>query len=209
MRLSDSRCEIVQLLRRRGAMTVADLSRALGITGVAVRQHLDALEAEGLLDSRTERRPIGRPRRLFRLSNAADDLFPKNYAALAQAILEHLEETGGASRIHEVFAARRQRLEAELLPRVQGRDLEARVAAVAEAQDQAGYMAAWERQEDGSFLLREHNCVICKIARQFPQACASELQLIQTLTGGEVTREQHMAAGDPVCAYRIRARAVH
>ena len=82
MRLSESQEEIVWLLRRRGAMTVEDLSRALGISGVAVRQHLDGLEAEGLLDSRTERRPIGRPRRLFRLSDAADDLFPKNYSGL-------------------------------------------------------------------------------------------------------------------------------
>jgi len=209
MRLSDSQEEIVRLLRRRGAMTVADLSRAMGISGVAVRQHLDSLEAEGLLDSRTERRPIGRPRRLFRLSDAADDLFPKNYSGLAQMILEHLEASGGAGQVEEIFSARRLRLEGEFRPGVEGKDLEGRVAAVAEMQEQAGYMAEWQRGEDGSFLLREHNCVICKVARRFPQACASELLLIESLTGAEVTREQHMAAGDAACSYRIRPRTVH
>lgn len=206
MRLSQSQQEIVKLLRRHGAMTVDDLSRAIGISSVAVRQHLEVLEAEGLLGSRTERRPVGRPRSLFHLTDAADDLFPKNYAGLAQMILEHLESTGGEERVREAFAARRLRMEEELLPRAEGRDLEGRIAALAASQDEAGYMTEWEKCEDGSFLLREHNCAICKIARRFPQACANELEMIENVTGGDVTREEHMAAGDSTCAYRIRPR---
>ena len=189
-------------------MTVEDLSRAIGISSVAVRQHLEVLEAEGLLGSRTERRPIGRPRRLFHLTDAADELFPKNYSGLAQMILEHLELSGGAERVDEVFRARRLRMEADARPHVEGLDLEARVAAVAGIQDQAGYMAEWEPVEDGSYILREHNCAICKIARRFPQPCARELQLIQDLTGADVVREQHLAAGDATCTYRIRPRAL-
>jgi predicted ArsR family transcriptional regulator len=209
MRLSDSQQEIVRLLRRRGATTVEDLSRAIGISTVAVRQHLDVLEAEGLLDSITERRPIGRPRRLFRLTDAADELFPKNYSALAQIILEHLEGTGGPQQIEEVFRARRLRMETEARPHVQSPNLEDRVAAVARLQEEAGYMAEWEGCDDGTFLLREYNCAICKIARRFPQACANELKLIEDLTGAEVVREAHMAAGDPTCTYRIRPRGRH
>jgi predicted ArsR family transcriptional regulator len=212
-RLNHSQQEIVELLRRRGPMTVEDLSRALGITSVAVRQHLGVLEAEGLLDSRPERRRPragrGRPRRIFHLTDAADELFPKNYGGLAQMILEHLERSGGSEQIEEIFSARRRRMETELFQRVDGLDLESRVAAVAEMQDQAGYMTDWEKAEDGSFLFREHNCVICKIARQFPQACKNELLLIETLTGAEVVREEHMARGDSSCSYRIRARMLH
>ncbi len=76
MRLSASQQEIVRLLRRQGDLTVEDLSRGMGISSVAVRQHLEMLEAEGLLTTRTERRPIGRPRRIYRLTDAADELFP-------------------------------------------------------------------------------------------------------------------------------------
>jgi predicted ArsR family transcriptional regulator len=206
MRLSRSQQEIVKLLRRSGAMTVDDLSRAIGISGVAVRQHLDVLEAERLVDSITERRPIGRPRRVFRLSEAADDLFPKNYGALAEMILDYLEEADGPERIDEIFRVRRERRQAEMQPMVEGKGLEERVEAVARAQDDAGYMAECEAGEDGSFLLRQHNCSICKVARRYRQACENELQLIQDLTGGEVVREQHIAAGDPVCSYRIRPR---
>src|SRR4051794_34250220 len=115
MRLSDSQRKLVDLLRRRGPMTVEDLSKAVGTTSVAVRQHLEVLAAEGLLESRTERRPVGRPRRVFRLSEAADELFPKNYAALAQMVLEHLE-TVDPERVEEVFRERRNRIAADFAP---------------------------------------------------------------------------------------------
>jgi predicted ArsR family transcriptional regulator len=192
-------------------MTVEDLSRALGVTSVAIRHHLDVLEAEGLLSSEVERRATvqpstgrrGRPRRLFQLTEAADDLFPKNYSGLAQIILEHLESSGGSESVEEVFQARRRRLEADLRKRLDGETLEKRVAALAELQDRSGYMADWEAREDGSFVLREHNCAICKVARRFPQVCSSELQLIQNVTQADVVREQHIGSGDSVCLYRI------
>jgi predicted ArsR family transcriptional regulator len=178
---------------------------------MAVRHHLEALEARGLLAVETEapagagRR--GRPRRLFRLTEAADDFFPKNYSGLLQSLLEHLEEAGGDEGVDSVFRARRIRLEGELRTRLEGKDLRSRVAALAELQDRSGYMADWEDLPDGSYLLREHNCAVCKVARRFTQVCENELQLIRDVTLADVQREQHIVAGDSFCAYRIRARA--
>jgi len=211
LRISQPQQDIVKLLRRHGSMTVEDLSRALGVTSVAVRHHLDVLEAEGLLASEPERRAAapasanrrGRPRRFYHLTEAADDLFPKNYSGLVQVILEHLETSGGAESVEEVFRARRLGIEADLRKRLDGEELAKRVAAVAELQDRSGYMADWEAREDGSFILREHNCAICKVARRFPQVCSNELQLIQNVTQAEVVREQHIASGDSICSYRI------
>ena len=194
------------MLRRQGDLTVEELSRQMGISSVAVRQHLEILEADGLLSTRTERRPIGRPRRLYRLSDAADDLFPKSYFLLAQTILEHLERAGGPSQVAEVFDARRQRMEEEIRPRLAGMTLEQRVRAIAQMQDQAGYMADCESLPDQTFVIREHNCAICKVARRFPQACQKELEMFRNLLDADVERERHMAAGDSLCSYLIRPR---
>src|SRR5689334_23312392 len=170
-RLSASQQEIVRLLRRQGDLTVEELSRQMGISAVAVRQHLEILEADGLLASRTQRRPIGRPRRLYRLTDAADDLFPKSYSTLAQMILEHLEGVGGPDQVAEVFDCRRQQQERELKPMLTGRSLEERVRTLTQVQEQAGYMAEAEALPDQGFVIRQHNCAICKVARRFPQAC--------------------------------------
>jgi predicted ArsR family transcriptional regulator len=204
--LTPSRQEILRLLRFRGQMTVEELSRAMGISSVAVRQHLQVLAAESLVTAMTERRPIGRPRRVYELTDRADDLFPKNYHILATMILDHLMERDGPKKITEVFEARRLRLQAQYEERMAGKSLRERVALMAQIQDENGYMTDWEEREDGSFLLREHNCAICKVARAYPQACQKELELLTGLLDAEVHRMDHMARGDCMCSYVIRPR---
>jgi predicted ArsR family transcriptional regulator len=205
--LTVPRQEILRLLRLRGGMTVEDLSRAMGISSVAVRQHLEVLTAEDLISAVTERRPVGRPRRVYALTEAADELFPKRYHLLATMILEHLQEHDGAAKVDEVMQNRRARLEECYAPQMRGKSLRERVATIARIQDENGYMADWEERNDGSFLLREHNCAICKVARGFPVVCEKERELFADLLDAEVTREQHMLQGDGVCSYVIRPKS--
>src|SRR5215210_2550328 len=105
-RPGSSRQEILKLLRHRGELTAEDLAREVGITSVAVRQHLHILEASGLIATATERRPIGRPRRVYSLTERADDLFPSSYHLLANIILEQLQQREGSGGVMEVFEGR-------------------------------------------------------------------------------------------------------
>jgi predicted ArsR family transcriptional regulator len=115
-------------------------------------------------------------------------------------------ERDGPKKVAEVFEGRRQRLEAQYAERVRGKPLRDRVAAVAKMQDENGYMTDWEQREDGAFVLREHNCAICKVARSFPQACQKELELFTNLLDANVSRDQHMAKGDCMCSYIIHPK---
>jgi len=204
--LTASQQEILRLLRRSGEMAVDEIAQAMGISRVAVRKHLDALVADGLLAARPRRRQIGRPHHVYRLTDAADELFPKAYAGLATGILEFLETTDGPAKLDAVFADRRARVEAHLRPLLAGKDLATRVRLLAEAQDRAGYMAEWRETEPGTFVLSENNCAICCIARRFPQACQQELEMFRNLLEADVERTEHLVAGDGRCAYRIRRR---
>ena len=56
--LETTRGQIVALLRR-GARTVEDLAKALGLTDNAIRAHLAALERDGLVRPDGSRRGIG------------------------------------------------------------------------------------------------------------------------------------------------------
>jgi DeoR family transcriptional regulator, suf operon transcriptional repressor len=60
---------------------------------------------------------------------------------------------------------------------------------------------------DGRFVVSEHNCAIARVAGSWPTACAHELALFRQLAGPEVEVERvaHIQAGDPVCAYVLRA----
>jgi predicted ArsR family transcriptional regulator len=202
-----TRRTVLNLIKRRGSITVAALVEHLGISNVAVRKHLAALEAAGLVAFTTEQRQMGRPAQVYTLTDEAEELFPKNYDQLATLLLEQIIAMDGVEKADALFTARRTRFETALAEEVTHRPLRDRVAAVARLQDENGYLCDWTEEADGTFRIVEHNCAICKVAKTFPQACREELNLIKNLTGAEVTRSTHMASGDHACSYVIRERS--
>ena len=86
---SSTRGRIITLLRR-SSHTVDELAQALDLTHTAVRAHLAALERDGLVQQRSERRGSGKPSSVYDLAPAAEDLFPKSYGQLLDQLLEVL-----------------------------------------------------------------------------------------------------------------------
>jgi len=60
------RGQIITLLRR-SSRTVDELAQVLGLTHTAVRAHLAALERDGLVQQRSERRSSGKPSSVYDL----------------------------------------------------------------------------------------------------------------------------------------------
>ena len=57
-----TRRQVLTTLKKSDGLTADQLSVLLGITSMAVRKHLSALERDGLIESTVVRRPVGRPR---------------------------------------------------------------------------------------------------------------------------------------------------
>ena len=47
--VESTRRQILELIKRQGEMTAGQLSEAIGITSMGVRQHLNSLERDGLI----------------------------------------------------------------------------------------------------------------------------------------------------------------
>ncbi len=84
-------------------------------------------------------------------------------------------------------------------------DLESRVAQLAEIRSRDGYMADYDKDDEG-FLLIENHCPICVAAKACQGFCRAEMNIFQSVLGEEVqiTRTEHIVAGDRRCAYRIK-----
>jgi predicted ArsR family transcriptional regulator len=205
--VSGIRHDILTLLKRRGPLPADELAEALGVSGVAVRQHLDALETEGLVAATIQRRRLGRPRHLFALTDAAADCFPNCYALLATSLLEQVVEQDGICKLTDLLEGRRQRLLEQHLPLLAGQELETRLAALTRLQDQAGYMAEMEPRGDGTFLLRQHHCALCRVAHAYPQICQKELELFSELLDADVSHDEHLLRGDRRCSFLIRPKS--
>jgi predicted ArsR family transcriptional regulator len=187
------------------------MARRLGITAMAVRQHLYRLSARAMVDYRDERRPVGRPARLWRLTDRAASKFPDSHAELTLEMIRAIRQTFGEAGLDRLLAERTRiqaRAYRESIRRSGGQTLEARVRALAAIRRSQGYMAEYARRADGAFVLRENHCPICAAARTCQGLCREELSLFQTVLGPQtiVERVDHLLAGASRCAYLISPR---
>jgi len=162
------------------------------------------LERDGLVTSVQERLPMGRPTRVYSLTDAADELFPKKYGSLTLEVLDFISHAD-AELIEKFFAARGQGMVKKYGPEVQSGDsLEDRVARLAEIQLSNGYLSTWEKTEAEGFILREFNCPVHQISRKYNQACDHELAFFKTVLKTEaVERVECIAKGGACCRYSI------
>lgn len=206
---SAARKKILELLKMEGPSQASDMAKTLGVSAMAVRQHLYALSDEGLVVAEERALGVGRPRKIWSLTGAADAFFPHGYADLTADLLTVMRRTFGEEGLNKLIRERladqiksyRARLDA--LP-----DLKKKVEALAAIRCEEGYMASATSQ-DGVHLLVENHCPICAAAKACTGLCASELELFQTVLGDgvDVTRTDHILAGARRCAYRIKATA--
>jgi predicted ArsR family transcriptional regulator len=76
-----SRKGIILLLKKNGGMSIDELSRDIKITPMGIRQHLNALEKKGIVTYVANRHGIGRPGFIYKLTELAEELFPKSLGA--------------------------------------------------------------------------------------------------------------------------------
>ncbi|NER78631.1 MAG: transcriptional regulator [Leptolyngbya sp. SIO1D8] len=201
-----TRRAITQRLKQDGPSEAATLAEPLGISAMAVRQHLYALQAEGLVTYQEDPRPKGRPAKLWQLTPAADHLFPEGYAELTVGLLTAMTEVFGEAGMTQLLAARtHQQIAAYTKPIAKQETLMAQLEALAALRTEEGYMAEVQPLADGKFLFIENHCPICAAATACTGLCNSELEVFQAVLGEAVTveRTEHILAGERRCAYRV------
>jgi DeoR family transcriptional regulator, suf operon transcriptional repressor len=205
--MPETRRQILTLLKQRGSARSEGIAAAIGVTVSGTRQHMTALERDGLIAHSDLREGRGRPKFVYYLTPLADNLFPRNYADLTNELLEYVEEADPAL-LEWIFDKRGARRLERAQQRTAGLSFPEQVRVITELLDEDGYLAAFEVQPDGSYRIVEHNCAVMDVARKYGQACRTEIAFLRAaLPDADVTRIAHMIAGQHVCAYDVRTRA--
>ncbi len=200
---------ILDQLKRSGPRKAAQVAATLGLTDVAVRQHLLALETRGLVEQ-TREAPDGRgrPATLWTISSQAQALFPNHHAELTVGLIAATRRALGEEGLQRVVACRGEEQIESYRRIMPGGDapLADRVEALARQRSAEGYMAEVRPDGEGGWLLIEHHCPICEAAQSCVGLCSSELHVFQQTLGPDahVERTQHLLSGDDRCVYRIR-----
>lgn len=202
-----TRRALIHLLKTEGPLTSAQLANRLGLTAMAVRQHLYVLEAEKFVAVEERQGPIGRPAKHWQLTPAADRFFPDAYSELSLSLLGAVGDVFGPEGLKRLLEARRAHQQAAYAERIDpSASLKHRLLQLARVRTEEGYMAEVKPGQKGSFLFVENHCPICVAATQCQGLCTVELELFRKVLGSdvEIEREEHILAGARRCAYRIR-----
>ncbi len=202
---------ILTHLKRSGASSVDALAAAFGLARMTVRQHLAALERDGLVRSREERRPTGRPRHLFSLSESGQEKFPKRYDRLADLALQEIgsldagEITGLSAEEKKTLLLSKMadRVYEQHEPRVRGKSLSDRVAVVADILREEGGFAEWKPQGSG-YEIVDYNCVYRRVADSHHEVCDWHMQLLGRLLGKHVECSEFISRGADSCRFQVR-----
>jgi predicted ArsR family transcriptional regulator len=197
---------VARALLEGGPQTATDLALRLGLTGTAVRRHLDALTANGHVEAGPRapygpgagaptRRGRGRPARVYALTPAGRDTFTQGYGSLAIEALQFMADNAGQEAVSAFARGRAADLERRY-SHVPGSPDPA--AALVEALTGDGYAAAAVPVPLGVQVC-QHNCPVAHVAEQFPQLCEAETEAFTRLLGTHVTRLATLAHGDGVC----------
>jgi len=198
-----TREKIILLLKKRGPTSIDDLSRELNITSMGIRQHLLSLERRGLIDYVSKRQGIGRPAFLYRLTEKADELFPKSYDKFLVNLFKDIEKHEGQEKIEEIFKWRRNRIIKDVKDALADRKTSYdRVNGLKDILESEGYLAELN-DSNNHYNLKLYNCPIYKLANEFKDVCRYDLQMFRDLLGKDVNREECITDGDPSCTYTI------
>ena len=205
-----TRDRVARTLLESGPMTATALAAGLTLTTAAVRRHLDALLADGLIEERAPRgkapRGRGRPARLFALTETGRDTFDQAYDDLAAGALRFLADNGGREAVAAFARQRVSELEARYRPLVDAAPDGKRTEALARALTADGYAAtAHPAAAHGAVTtssgeqLCQHHCPVAHVAEKFPELCEAETEVFAALLGTHVQRLATIAHGDGVC----------
>jgi predicted ArsR family transcriptional regulator len=204
--MSAARTRILHLLKRSDGLSAGELAKELGVTAVAVRKQLSALENESLVTTRTRPGVRGRPSTVYVVSEAGEAHFPQTYNRLVVDLLQDLSALDGDGQVNRLFHLRNERLAKTYGLRLAGLPFAEAVQELARARNDDGYMASVE-ERDGHLVLSEHNCPIYDVAQRFPQACQCEHELFEKVLQTTIKRELTLVEGGTACRYEFDSAA--
>ncbi len=203
--------QILTFLKRSGGGTVDEIARGFGLARMTVRQHLAALERDGLVRSREERRRTGRPHFLFSLSDSGQEKFPRRYDRLADLALQEVafleaEEIAGLcpeEKKRLLLRKMADRVYSQHEAKVRDKALTERVAMVAEILREEGGFAEWT-DRGADFEIVDYNCVYRRVADSHRDVCDWHLHLLGKLLDRPIECSERMSQGADSCRFVVR-----
>jgi predicted ArsR family transcriptional regulator len=209
--MHSTKTEILARLKRSDGASVDELSSALGLASMTVRQHLAVLERDALVRAEEVRRPTGRPHYLYRLTEGGHRRVADGYDRFVALLVEEagFRPENGATEPEALRRALFRRAATSLAERHRAEVLmlagRGRVERTVEILRVYAGFADWHECTDG-YELRDFSCVFrSTVSRDGP--CEWHETFLERLLDAPVRPVAPADGCADCCSYVISSRA--
>ncbi|MGM0557042.1 MAG: helix-turn-helix transcriptional regulator [Myxococcota bacterium] len=200
--LNQAKSDLIDLIKREGEVYVDLAAEAMDLAKTTIRQHLTSLEDMGFLQTHRHRHGRGRPRKMYSLTDKAEQFFEKRDDEFLVGFLKDLIAQGNSRLIDDYIERRCQRVKDEMKEDGFVFDGDG-IEATEEFLSRRGFMPRIERDEQDLVKLVLRNCPYSRVVESTQYICQVEERTIEGMLGRKITRTKHIGSGDRVCEYCV------
>jgi predicted ArsR family transcriptional regulator len=193
---------ILDLLRQREAMTVVEFAEELQVTATAVRQRLNRLMSQELIERTATRHGRGRPKHRYRLTVKGLRKSGSNFADLAQALWQEVRMIRDPEVRRGLLQRVAKRMAVMYAGTIAGQTLEQKLL---ELTDLFGERRVPLQLDTSGALpiLRAVTCPYPELAEQDHSICAMERLLFAEVLGTDVRLSGCRLEGHSECTFEL------
>ncbi len=202
--------EIIEFVRREGAVSIADLVGFTGVTATAVRQRLTRLMEQGLLVREPKKTGRGRPTHRYSLSVAGVRSSGTNYEDLAGVLWSEIRAVKDPDVRYGLLKRIVTQLADQYRNRIKGDSTEQRMESLAALMGERN-VPFEVTQTEGSQLpvLTALACPYPSLAEQDRMVCSMEKMLFSEVLGEGLRLSSCRLDGATHCTFDMSKSAVH
>jgi len=187
----DTKKSILDLLLE-GPKTSGEIANKLQIQKSAVRIHLDSMQTQKAVRSYFKIVRLGRPRKIYELTESGRELFPRRYDLILSLIVKKIEETGGREQLNKIVKSIADDIAADIRERIEKNNdsgsFEKSLNMLNSVSNEMGFGSSISKEGSETFSLVSRNCILYKIALEHQDTICHGLhdRIIQKTLGGKV-----------------------
>jgi predicted ArsR family transcriptional regulator len=200
--MGSTRNQVLNTLLNQNRCTINELAETFQISPISIRHHISKLEVEGLVTSEEERHGVGRPRRVYFLTNAGMEKFPSRYLNLSIRILEKLKETLPQKTVNKLLKEMATEMVSDQTAQIDisGLEIEERVELIQQLLMDEGFTVEVTSKDDG-FEIKGTSCPYKHVGVDHPEICLVDETMITTVLATPIEKTHCVLDGDPYCCY--------
>jgi predicted ArsR family transcriptional regulator len=189
-------------LVERQRCTIKDLAEAVKINPISVRHHIGKLETDGLVSSEDERHGVGRPRRVYFLTEKGIEQFPSRNIRLTSNLIGQLKKNLPPESVEGIFRQIGGNMGEDQNINLGNLSLDERLNLIDQRLRDEGFGVQIERRPN-EILIHETSCPYFHVGQMHNEVCTIDQGLINSILETEAERTSCLLSGDSHCTYTI------